>query len=241
MENKTSESAFFDQFANMMTGGMYGMVRWIWTIIFNVNTMLLMVFVRKNMGTKIAANGSWFFSSAWLFFLLLCSTFTAMPDDTTLSVHLIILHGIGYAVLSTWRRLGAWRSLRNAGRSGKRGRHTHEIGESVLFPLVHKMLNPLGLIDDEIYPETFWKMTQSRWMQYYEPVLFFLLGMMLANIGYGVYGKFIMFSSVCLFIVTFRTFNNNAKMRQGQEDAKIMGEISNPGSRQDHSEPHVIE
>ena len=246
-DHRTTETKFLDIMGDYMTGGTYSIIKWVWAIIFNVNTMLLMVFLRKNMGTHVAKVSSWIFASTWLWILFFLSVFTAQTDpatgqiiDTTYSAPIIFMHGVFFLIFSIWRKIGAWLNLRASGKKGTRIRHSYSIGESVVYPLLRWLLKPLGIIDDEWHPKTFWKLTEDRWIQWWEPTILFASGYYLADIGYGTYGQFIMFASACLWMATFRAYNNSAKVRQAQTDAHIMGQMIEPEAEAIEENPHII-
>ena len=79
-DNRTSAEHFFDSFGNWMTGGSYGIVKWIFSLVKTASTMLLMVFIRKNIGYQITRHMEWFVSSFFSPFFLPFRFFTRPPE-----------------------------------------------------------------------------------------------------------------------------------------------------------------
>ncbi len=248
-QNKqTAEGLFTDMIGNILTGGMYTPMRWVWNLIARVNTMLLMVFLRKNMGRKIAGFGSWIYTSLWMMILFFASVLTAKTDPVTgvivddgYSAPIILIHAGLFLIFSFWRKIGAWFNLRQSGKASVITRMPVEIGDSVIYPLIRFVLKPLGLIDHEHNPKSWWRLTHDRWIEWVEPALLVGIGYLILQAGYGVYGKFFIFASICFWGATIRAFNNNAVIRAKKSEGQQIRKIAEARTPQ-HTEfdGHVI-
>jgi hypothetical protein len=238
--NQNEESRFLDDLGNQLTNGRYSIIQRVTLLLISANSMLLMVVLNKNMGREIARNGASLFALIWLFFLYFCALETAAVDpvtgmvtDLTFSGPLLYIHGVVFLLFSMWRRFGAWWNMRNSGRNSIDKRFEYSIGGSVVYPLIRWIMRPFKLIDNEEHPKTFWKMNEDRWMQFWQPLLLLLLGLWVLNIGYVVYGRFLIIATLCFFGLTFKAFDNTARIRQTQEGAQEMGRIIRPGHEED--------
>ena len=117
------------------------------------------------------------------------------------------------------------------------------VGESILYSILQFLLKPIKLIDDEVHPKTFWKLNHSRWVQFWEPILFIGLGYWIMQEGYEVYGQFLMWCAACVGFLTFQAHNNSAKRGQGHRDAKYVAEMAKAqqAQKKEEQEPHVIQ
>lgn len=222
--DESTETAFTHAFGDYMTGGKYTVFRWIWAVFYQVNTMLLLVFIRKNLGRKVARNGSWLYASFYLLILMAISIFymrtltaEGLIDNPNFSAPLFLAHGGFYLVMVSWRRMWAWIRLRSGDSNGQ---HSYSIGDSVFYPVIRFFLKPLRLIEDYYPPRSWWKLTEDRWMQWIEPLLLCGIGMLLVKQGFTAYGNFWVLSSLCVFVSTFRAYDNTAKIQEAMSDAR---------------------
>ncbi|MCG8328569.1 MAG: hypothetical protein MI974_12830 [Chitinophagales bacterium] len=240
--DQNNETMFLDDYSDYMSNGWYSFTKRIFWILVNANTMLLMVILNKNMGLRVAKRSESIFALIWLVVLFNISIFSQEPEtgvvDETLSAPIIMIHGILFAIFAIWRKVGAWWNMRNSGKPGFIRRLDYGIGDSVVYPVIRAILKPLRLVDHEANPKTLWKMTEDRWMQIWQPLMLLAIGVYFIYAGYEVYGKFLLLATVCFFYVTFRAFDNTARMRQAQVDAEIAGEMINP--MQQENNRHVI-
>lgn len=239
---QTGESQFFEQWAHYATKGKYGFVKSFWQVLTTLNTMLLAVFIRKRMGVRIANRGSWLFIYFYLLILFTVDILSAEVDpatglivDDTQSAGLIVLHGLAYIVFSLWRRAGALRRMFRIGRRNNRPVGSTEIGDSVIYPVLRFFLRPLGLAAREGRARRFWQLSESRWMQFWEPALIGYGGYQLWIAGYDIYGKMLLFAALCLFNQTKRAYLNTARARQARIDANLGGQIIRPAPSRRHS------
>lgn len=246
MQPQRSQSSF-DQFANMFTRGNWSIYKWILSVFLDANYALLAVFLRKNMGRKMIGFSNWFFGASWLTVLFIITTenyynlsVSGKAEGLSFSGNLFWIHSVLFAVFCIWRAVGAWINLRRSGQPGVRVRHTHSIGESVLYPIVRFILKRLWLIDDEYTPRTLWKMNEDRWMQFWEPLIIILFGYKIGQAGFTAYGNFIILAAICLWYDTFQAYNNTAKVRQAQMDASVMGNVIEQKQLEDSDRPHII-
>jgi hypothetical protein len=242
--NQSPESSFMDNMGDYMTDGKYSFVKRIWFILMDANAMLLMVILNKNMGLRIARQGGSLVALIWLFILFSIATFTQESNaeqginDETLSGPLFVAHGFIYLIFAFWRKIDAWWNMRNSGRPDVRKRLDYGIGDSVIYTFLHWIFRPLKLVDNEVNPKTLWKLNEARWMQIWQPLILMATGFYLMTAGYEVYGKFLMFATVCFFLFTFKAFDNTARVRQSQVDAEITSDMIDPQREEDNR--HII-
>lgn len=241
---QTDESQFLDNLGEYISPGRYSFVKRLTFLFLNANSMLLMVILNKNMGSTVARQSASLIAVIWLIILFAISEHTLEQNinagitDDTISAPWIFYHGVAFVFFSLWRRIGSWWNMRQSGLPGARRRLDNGIGDSVIYPWIRFFLRPIRLIDNERLPKTWLKLNEDRWMQYWQPLLLIVLGYQVNLMGYEVYGNFIMLATCCYFLVTFRAFNNTARMRQAQVDAGIVGDIIRPEEPDDRR--HVI-
>lgn len=247
MQQHHHSESTFDQLADIYTRGEWSIAKWISNIFIDANAMLLMVFLRKNIGRKIVSFSSWFFGASWLGIVFFIATVnynslaqTQEVEHFHFSGGIIWTHSMLFALFCVWRAFGAWRSLRRSGRPGVDTRHIYAIGESVIYPVIWFIFKPLRLIDDELKPRTFWKLNEDRWMQFWEPLIIIITGYLLGQAGYSAYGNFLILAATCLWYFTFQAYNNTAKIREAEDNARTMSGMIEPEQSRDPEHPHLI-
>jgi len=202
-QNYRQEEAMFDNLGDMITGGWHRPVRVMINILIKAKAMSLMIFIRKRLGVTM-------FSFSLLFFGGVFDAFSTMisQENWRYLVHRNMTEGHGYSggiimIFSSicfWLFLARWASSSWSIRSKnpRRIRHNLSVGESILYPLVARLLHPLKIVEDYRSP-SFWKINEDRWTQYYEPLLIILGGIYAKSIGYTLLGNYIIIAACCLF------------------------------------------
>lgn len=242
--DQTEEFVFIENLHDYFTDGRYSITKRLFFIFLTANCMLMMVLLNKNMGTKIARQSESIVALIWLVALFEISMHNYRQNidagivDDTISAPLVFLHGAAFVLFSIWRKVGAWWNMRNSGKPGFKKRLDYGIGDSVIYPVIRWILKPLGLIDNERNPKTWLKLNEDRWMQIWQPLILVIVGFQISSMGYEVYGNFLMWATICYFYVTFKAFDNTAKIRQAQTDADLTSDILEP--RGQEKDRHII-
>lgn len=219
-----------DDLGDAMTQGWWRRIKGLVDILIFGNFMLLAVFLKKRMGLRLFSLGTWFWLGAYLFVL----TFIAMEswnqhelagntEEILFSVPLLYLHGqlFVFFMLAKWG-IAYW-SLRSDNPRWFRDRLA--IGESEIYPLIYFLLKPLKLAGDDETRPAFWKMTEAKWVQFFEPILIFYLGYQIMLMGYTTYGHFVMIAACCYGRVTIQAHTNRAKVRQAEREAQTVQQM----------------
>lgn len=246
-QSHNPETHLFDRLGDALTGGGWSLMKWIFIVFVKVNALLLMVFLRKNMGGKMINFSVYFFGMLWFLiaFAIATGNWHYLTTNNATQGHrfsggLLWYHAQAFYYLLIYRGIAAWINLRRSGQKGVTIRHSYSIGESVVYPVIRRILLPLGLIDDEANPRSFWKITEDRWIQLWEPLIIILVGCVISNFGYSAYGNFLILSGMSLGLFTFQAYNNAARIRQAQTDAGVIQTML-PGGQDDNDMPkHII-
>lgn len=228
--SQNPETQLFDRLGDTVTGGGWSIFKGIFTVAVKVNAMMLMVFMRKNMGIKIVNFSTYFWGVLWILIAYAIADSTWVSEATAaaqngdpepiFSGHWLWYHANVFYGFLIYRGIGAWINMR-----GRNPRPDFIIGDSVIYPLVRLLLKPLRLIDDEVAPRTFLKINEARWMQFWEPLLVVIIGYQLGKMGYTAYGNFLIISALGMALFTIQAFTNTARLRVAQSNARMVNDV----------------
>lgn len=215
--------------ADIVTNGLsqffFGLLR----LFVKLLASLSLVFIRARTGTRFISLGT----LIWGMTLMGCFWFAEglTRFDLSLvtgessgwgSIGLIWLHMLAFGAAGFYRFWEARRNLRNE--TGTR-RFSEESGYSVLLPFFTSLLVKLNLIDEREMDNEFWYQIEYRFQKFGEPAIIFIIGLLVALSGFGVYGTMLMLSglaTLCLFIFAEDAFY---KYKQDQWDARLVSEV----------------
>lgn len=243
----SSDTQLMNHLGNALTGGAWSIVLWVGKVWVKLNAMLLMVFLRKKIGAKMFSFGLWFWLGAWMLILIIISTenwaslvHAGATEGHRYSMPLLSWHGQIFVWLMVIKWIIANIALRHP--HSKWYRHRYSIGDSIIYPLLRWTLKPLGIIDRETAPKTFWKLNEARWMQLWEPLILFFIARHLHQIGYGVYGNFLMIATCCYAYYTYQAFTNTAEPGQALGEANsTQHAMHHPAAKKEDTSPVITE
>lgn len=243
--NYNPDDGIMDDLGDAMTGGWWRKSKGIFGMLVRVNAMLLMVFIRKRIGLNLFSLGSWFWGSGWmLLVLLICQenwrqlVLAGATEGHQYSWQLLWWHGQFFVWLILIKWLVAY--LSTGSNNPRWFRPRVSIGESILYPLVRRILMLIQLIDDEANPQTFWKINERRWMIFWEPLLLLTIGHQLKASGYSAYGNFLMIATVALAFTTFQAYKNTDMLPHIRKEAEEVGKMAIPMKEEKTNPRHII-
>lgn len=239
------ENQMMDDLGDAMTGGWWRRSKGLTNALINANAMMLKVFLRQRMGTNMFSIGQWFWAGAWVFVALLISqeNWRHLVDAGTTEGHhfsgeLLWWHGQVFVWLFLLKWAVAHFSLGSQNPRWFRSRDS--VGESIIYPLVRWLLRPIGLIDDDQNPHSFWKINFRRWMLYWEPLLLFILAHQVNEAGYAAYGNFLTIATASLAYTTFQAAKNSDMEIQAVQETEHLRQRANPQRPQNDSPRRAI-
>jgi hypothetical protein len=240
-----NEDRLFHELGAKMTGGSGPFIVRVLHMVMKINALYLMIFLRKRIGFRMFGIGSLFFAGVFNFIVYSISldywSGLLQSGDTQgyrySGAYLMqFLTAFNFLFIIKW--IIAALSLRS--RNPRWYRHRLSVGESIVYPLVHRLLKPLKLVNDGKSPPRFWKMTEAKWTQYVEPLGVGICGILVKQMGYVALGHNIIFAACCLFFITFQAFTNSALPGQANQEAGTIRPMITADQPQSASTQKVI-
>lgn len=208
-----------DNLGDWMTQGWWRPIKWGFGMIVETLALFVMVPLRKRMGLRLFSFGLWF----WAGIVILTGIFianhnweqlqaTGMTEGFHHSAPLLWWHGNVFVWLMLFKWFIAFISTGSA--NPRRLRHRFSIGNSILYPAIRWVLQPLRLVDDDQAPYSWWKLTESRWMKWWEPIILLVIANFVRLMGYVAYGNFLTLATLAMAYYTWIAYHNTAMEQQ---------------------------
>lgn len=228
MENRrnvTHEEWAVEGLANMLTRGHLDIVRNFFYLLVRVTAAQTTVFFRAKFGSKAVSLGTVLWG--WLLFAGIWSFETIGRVDFKMSygtdmagnssVWLFWLHLVLFIGFALYRILEAKRNLR----LHIQERHGEDTGISLLWPLVARLLRPMGLVSEDASYTAWYQLNEFKFQKWIEPAGVILLGLLFKELEFSAYGSFLILSGLSIMLMVSIQEMNYYTFRQSQWDAKI--------------------
>jgi len=211
--------------AETATRGKYMLLVGISVLLIKLSTVSVLAFLRYRVGVKFISFGTIIWALS-LHILLFFGFGLAQANPSNIKALILLM--FSFILITIWHMTEARFNLH---RRHSQPRHSADPGRSFLWLMLKPLLVLLKLAAPKGQVPRWWQFHEWRFQRFVEPIIIYLLGGYLQNLGLFEFGGFIQIAALCSFIYQQKMQNNFNKLKQKIIDSRAISTAVNQSAQ----------